>query len=270
MVVGDVVAEALRAPGLVEQVAAVARRSVTRTLRQRALLVFPVLFPLILFAINGSALSAATRIPGFPPVSYRDFALAVPFMQGALFVAITAGTDLARDIESGFFNRLALTPLRGAALLSGQLGGAAVIAVVQSLAYLLVGIATGVGIASGVGGALVLLALSVLIAFGFAGLGALLALRFGTGEAVQGFFPLLFVTLFLSSGSLPRNLLTVPWFHDVATYNPVSYLIEGIRSLIITGWDGEALALGFGFALALVVISLGFASVAMKGRLART
>ena len=83
-----------------------------------------------------------------------------------------------------------------------------------------------------------LLALSILIAFGFAGLGALLALRFGTGEAVQGFFPLLFVTVFLSSSSLPRNLIKVNWFHDVATYNPVSYLIEGIRSLIITGWDG--------------------------------
>ena len=263
-------AEPGKAPSLFEQVAVVARRSVVRTLRQRALLVFPMLFPLILFAINGSALSSATRIPGFPPVSYRAFALAVPFMQGALFIAVTAGTDLARDIQTGFFNRLALTPLRSGALLAGQLGGAIVVACLQSVVYLLVGIATGVGIASGLGGALVLLALSVLIAFGFAGLGVLLALRFGTGEAVQGFFPLLFVTLFLSSSSLPRNLLKVTWFHDVATYNPVSYLIEGIRSLIITGWDGRALALGFGFAAALVVLSLGFSGLAMKTRLVRT
>lgn len=263
-------AEAGTAPGLLEQVAAVARRSVQRTLRQRALLVFPILFPLILFAINGSALSSATKLPGFPPVSYRAFVLAVPFMQGALFVAVTAGTDLARDIQSGFFNRLALTPLRSGALLAGQLGGSLVVACFQSVVYLLVGIATGVGIASGVGGALVLLVLSVLIAFGFAGLGTLLALRFGTGEAVQGFFPLLFVTMFLSSSSLPRNLLKVAWFHAVATYNPVSYLIEGVRSLIITGWDGRALALGFGFAVALVVLSLGFSGLAMKSRLVRT
>jgi ABC-2 type transport system permease protein len=265
-----VAAEALNTPGLLEQVAAVARRSVMRTIRQRALLVFPLLFPLILFAINGSALSAATRIPGFPPVSYRAFVLAVPFMQGALFVAVTAGTDLARDIESGFFNRLALTPLRAGALLAGQLGGSIVVACVQSVVYLLVGVATGVGIATGVGGALVLLVLSILISFGFAGVGTLLALRFGTGEAVQGFFPLLFVTLFLSSSSLPRNLIKVQWFHDVATYNPVSYLIEGVRSLVITGWDARALALGFGFAIALVILSLGFAVAAMKNRLVRT
>jgi ABC-2 type transport system permease protein len=263
-------AEAAGAPGLVQQVGAVARRSVQRTLRQRALLIFPLLFPLILFAINGSALGAATRIRGFPDVSYRDFALALTFVQGALFVAITAGTDLARDIETGFFNRLALTPLTGAALLVGQLGGALVLACIQSLVYLLVGIATGVGVASGVAGALVLLALSIVIAFGFAGLGALIALRFGTGEAVQGVFPLMFVLIFLSSSSLPRNLIKVDWFREIATYNPVSYLIEGVRSLIIKGWDGQALALGFGFAALLVAITLGLAGAAMKTRLVRT
>jgi ABC-2 type transport system permease protein len=265
-----VAAETVDAPGLLEQVAAVGLRSITRTVRQRALLIFPLLFPLILFAINGSSLSAATKIRGFPTTNYRDFALALPFIQGALFVAVSAGTDLARDIETGFFNRLALTPLRGSAMLVGQLGGSLVVACIQSVVYLLVGIATGVGIASGVGGAFVLLALSILIAFGFASLGALLALRFGTGEAVQGVFPLLFVSVFLSSSSLPRNLIKVTWFRDVATYNPVSYLIEGIRSLIITGWDGEALALAFGFAAALVVIALGLANAAMKTRLVRT
>jgi ABC-2 type transport system permease protein len=255
--------------GLVEQTLAVGRRAVTRTLRQRALLIFPMVFPLILFAINGSALGPATRIPHFPTHHYRDFLLAMTFVQGAMFVSITAGVDLARDIESGFLNRLALTPLRGEAMLVGQLGGALVLGVVQAVAYLLVGLATGVTLVSGLGGALVLLGLSVVIAFAFASLGGLLALRFGTGEAVQGIFPLLFVTLFLSSSSLPRNLIKTTWFRDVATYNPVSYLIEALRSLIIKGWDGQALALGFGFSVALLVITLGLSEAAMRTRLAR-
>ncbi|MGA2924889.1 MAG: ABC transporter permease [Solirubrobacteraceae bacterium] len=254
---------------LAEQTLAVARRAVVRTVRQRALMVFPMLFPLILFAINGSALSPATHIPRFPTRNYRDFLIAMPFIQGAMFVSITAGVDLARDIESGFLNRLALTPLRGEALLVGQLGGALVLGIVQAVVYLLVGLATGVTIASGVGGALVLLALSILIAFAFASLGGLLALRFGTGEAVQGIFPLLFVTLFLSSSSLPRNLIKATWFRDIATYNPVSYLLEALRSLVITGWDGQALALGFGFAALLLVIALALSQAAMKTRLAR-
>jgi ABC-2 type transport system permease protein len=254
---------------LSEQTAALARRAVVRTLRQRGLILFPMVFPLILFAINGSALSPATRISGFPTDNYRDFLIAMPFVQGAMFVAITAGVDLARDIENGFLNRLALTPMRGEALLVGQLGGALVVGVIQAIVYLLVGLATGVTLASGVGGALVLLVLSILISFAFASLGELLALRFGTGEAVQGIFPLLFVTLFLSSSSLPRDLIKETWFRDIATYNPVSYLLEALRSLVIKGWDAHALALGVGFALAILGLSLALSQRAMRTRLAR-
>jgi ABC-2 type transport system permease protein len=258
-----------RRANLIEQTLAVGRRSVVRTSRQRALLIFPMIFPLILFAINGSALSAATRIPGFPTHNYRDFLIAMPFIQGAMFVSISAGVDLARDIEGGFFNRLAMTPLRGEALLMGQLGGAILLGIIQAIVYLLVGVATGVTFVSGVAGAIVLLALSVLISSAFASLGALLALRFGTGEAVQGIFPLLFVTIFLSSASLPRDLIKTTWFRDVATYNPVSYLLEALRSLVITGWDAEALALGFGFTILLLVVTLVFSQRAMRTRLAR-
>ena len=257
------------AAGLIEQTLAVAKRSAVRTLRQRGLLIFPLIFPLLLFGINGSALSPATRIPGFPTHNYRDFLIAMPFIQGAMFVAITAGVDLARDIESGFLNRLALTPLQTPAMLIGQLGGAFVLGVIQAIVYLLVGFATGVTLVSGVGGALVLLSLSILIAFAFASLGGLLALRLGSGEAIQGIFPLLFVTIFLSSSSLPRNLIKAHWFKEIATYNPVSYLLEGIRSLVIKGWDGQALALGFGFALALLVITVALSQPAMRTRLAR-
>ncbi len=250
---------------IVDQTLAIARRAIVRTTRQRALIIFPMIFPLILFAINGSALSTATRIPGFPTHNYRDFLIAMPFVQGAMFVSINAGVDLARDID-----RLAMTPVRGEALLVGQLGGALVLGVIQAIVYLLVGLASGVNFASGVGGALVLLVLSILISFAFASLGVLMALRFGTGEAVQGIFPLLFVTIFLSSSSLPRNLIKTSWFRDVATYNPVSYLLEALRSLVITGWDARALALGFGFALALLAICLSLAQTAMRSRLTRT
>jgi ABC-2 type transport system permease protein len=62
----------------------------------------------------------------------------------------------------------------------------------------------------------------------------------------------------------------VHWFKVIATYNPVSYLIEGIRSLIIKGWDAQALGLAFGFAALLLAISLSLAGVAMKNRLVRT
>jgi ABC-2 type transport system permease protein len=97
-----------------------------------------------------------------------------------------------------------------------------------------------------------------------------MAIRTGSGETVQGTFPLFFVFLFFSSISMPRNLIEHDWFRTVATINPVSYLIEGIRSLFIIGWDGEALALAFGIAIALIAGSITVATLALRQRMARS
>lgn len=252
------------------QVGQLARRSVLRTFRQPASIVPALLFPLMLLAVNTAGLKSATRLPGFPADSYLDFALGFAFMQGALFTTSNAGTDLGRDIETGFLNRLSLTPLRGGALLVGHLAGAVSIGLVQALVYLSVGLAAGVRLASGPAGGVVLVLLAVLVAIGFGAIGAALALRAGTGEAVQASFPLFFALLFLSSMNIPRNLMDVHWFRAIATYNPVSYMIEGLRSLIIVGWDAQALALGFGIAAAVATLGLAAATWALRGRLARS
>ena len=253
-----------------DQVVTLARRSVVRTVRQPANVVFPFVFPLLLLAVNAGGLDAATNLPGFPADTYIAFALAIPFIQGALFATMNAGTDLARDIQTGFLNRLALTPMRGVALLAGQLGGIATMGVAQALVYLGVGLLVGVRLATGTAGAVVLLVFAVLISIGFGALGAFAALRTGSGEAVQSLFPVFFVFLFLSSMAMPRNLIEIEWFRTVATLNPVSYLIEGIRSLIVIGWDAEALALGFGIAFAITVVALLLANHALRTRLTRS
>jgi ABC-2 type transport system permease protein len=247
-----------------------ALRSTLRTLRQPAQIVPALIFPLFLLAVNSGGLKSATNIPGFPTDSYLAFALAVPFIQGALFAVMNAGTNLGRDIETGFMNRLALTPLRGPSLLAGLLTGTVLLGIVQAITYLVVGLSAGSGFAAGALGVPVLIALSVLVTFGFGAIGLFAALRAGSGEAVQGLFPVFFVSLFLSSMALPRNLIQTDWFREIATYNPVSYLIEGFRSLVITGWDAEALALGFGIAAAIAVVGMLAASSALKSRLVRT
>ena len=254
----------------VAQVGQIARRSVLRTARQPANIIFPFVFPTALLAVTSAGLSPATEIPGFPTDSFLAFFVAFPFIQGALFATMNAGTDLARDIQTGFLNRLALTPLRGAELIAGQLAGIAVMGFVQSLYYLAVALIIGVRLESGVTGAVVLIVLATAVAIAFGALGAFFALRTGSGEAVQGLFPLLFVGLFLSSMNLPRNLIEIDWFRIVATFNPISYLIEGLRSLIITGWDWQALALAFGFTGALAIGSLAAATWALSLRLTRT
>jgi ABC-2 type transport system permease protein len=252
------------------QIRVLARRSVIRTLRRPAMIIPALVFPLFLLAVNSSGLSDATNLPGFPTSSYLTFALAIPFMQGALFSTLNAGTDLASDVETGFLNRLALTPLSSVALLSGLLAGVVVLGLLQAAAYLIVGLAAGANLAAGAGGIAVIVTISVLMSLGFGGIGAFVALRTGSGEAVQGMFPLFFVLLFLSSINLPRNLIQTDWFREIATYNPVSYLVEGIRSLLVSGWDAQALALCFGVALAVLVVGLAAASAALRTRLVRT
>jgi ABC-2 type transport system permease protein len=254
----------------VAQVAQLARRSVLRTLRQPSNVIAPVLFPLGLLAVNSGGLRAATQLPGFPTRFYAAFALAVPFMQGALFATMNAGTDLARDIQTGFLSRLSLTPMRGLALVAGQLAGIAVAALAQALVYVGVGLAIGVHFRSGAAGVLLLLVLAVTIALSFGAVGALMALRTGSGEAIQGLFPLLFVFLLISSMNLPRNLIEIRWFRLVASVNPVSYLIEGVRSLIIEHWDGQAIGLAFGVAILLGGSALAASTWALRVRLARS
>jgi ABC-2 type transport system permease protein len=241
------------------QIWQLALRAFLRTLRQPGQLFFALVFPLVFLAVVASGLDRAKSLPGFPADSYLDFMLAVPFIHGSLFTAINAAVELGRDIETGFLNRLALTPARNIALVLGHLFGAVLLGLLQYCVYFAVGLAAGANFHAGWAGVPVLFALA-----------AISAVAFGSAEAVQGVFPVFFVLLFLSSMNIPRNLIEADWFRWVATANPVSYLIEGIRSLVVWGWNAEALLLGFGTAIGLSALFLAATAVAFRERLTRT
>jgi ABC-2 type transport system permease protein len=251
------------------QVGSLARRSVLRTLRQPAMVVPSLMFPLILLAVNSGGLTPATDLPGFPTDSYVTFVLAVAFVQGGLFGAMSAGTNVANDVETGFLSRLSLTPLARTALLVGQLAGVMVLGLIQATVFLTVGLVSGAHLEAGVPGAALIVLLMLTMTLAFGGLGAFAALRAGTAEAVQGLFPLMFAALFLSSTALPRPLIEIDWFRAITTANPVSYMLEGIRALMITGWDGEALALAFGLTGGIAVLTLTASAMALRTRMAR-
>lgn len=247
------------------QLWSLSRRSVVRTLRQPAAIIPAVAFPLFFLAVVSAGAASATRLPGFPTSSYFRFVLAGAFLQGALLAGVNNGTDLAIDVESGFLNRLALTPMRRLSVVVAHVTGVMVVGVIQIATFFAVGFAFGARIPGGAAGAAVLVALALLTSAAFGALWAALALRTGSSEAVQGAFPLLFIVLGFSSFFIPRALVTVGWFRTIATWNPASYLIEGMRSLVITGWDGHALVMAFAVGTGLV--ALGFAgSVAALGR----
>jgi len=257
-------------PSIWTQVPELARRSIMRTVRQPAAIIPATVFPLILLAINSVGLKSATSLPGFPTNSYVTFALAFAFIQAGVFAVIGTGQNLAEDNQGGFFNRLQLTPVHPAALVAGQLAGTLTVGLLQAVIYISVGLLAGAHIEAGLGGVFVLVALAIAISLAFGSVGLAVGMRVDAPEKVQSMFPLLFVFLFLSSMSLPRNLIQTDWFREIATYNPVSYMVEGLRSLLITGWDPEALALGFGCALGSLALGLTSASLRLKERMART
>jgi ABC-2 type transport system permease protein len=252
------------------QVVVLGTRAFLRSLRQPGQLFFALAFPLFFLAVIASGLDRADSIPGFPDDSFLDFMMVIPFVHGALFTAINSAVELGRDIETGFLNRLALTPARGTAIMLGNLAGAVALAMVQFSIYFLGTFIAGAEFEAGWLGIPVLFGLAALIAIAFGAVGMTIALRTGSSDGVQGMFPLFFVVFFLSSMNMPRDLMESDGFRLVATVNPVSYLIEGLRSLAIWGWDALALALGFGTALVVIAIALTVSAAAFRARLTRT
>lgn len=225
-----------------------ARRSIARSLRQPVLIVPTFIFPLFMLAVLSSAGKEITDVKGFPTKSYITFIIAATLIQGAAGATTTAGNALGNDIETGFLSRLALTPVKMSALIAAQLAGVAVLGFAQSVIFLAVGFAGGANMKAGVGGVPVVLGLVMLDILLFGAIGLLAAVRTGSAQQAQGFFIVLLGLLFMSSMIMPRNL-TTGWFNTVATYNPMSYIVEAPRSVFLNGWDGEALALGIGISL---------------------
>ena len=251
------------------QVGKLARRSIARTLRQPVIVIPNILFPLFMLLIVGGGGEKVTDLEGFPTDSYITFVLAAILVQAAVGAATMAGNALGSDIESGFLNRLALTRVPGSALIAAQLAGVAVIGVVQAAVILAVALAAGASIEAGVGGALALIAVVLLVVLAFGSLGLLIAVRTGESGGVQSLYSLSLALLFMSSMIMPRDLIEKEWFEVIATYNPMSYLIEAPRSLLISGWDAEALALGCGIAAAALLAALTASVVTLRGTMRR-
>jgi ABC-2 type transport system permease protein len=250
------------------QFAALARRSIQATFRQPQSLFPALLFPLVLIAVNAASLQRSTRLPGFPEVdSMLDFLLATSIVHGVLIGSITGGTDIARDIEDGFFDRLLLAPAPRSGLLVGRLAGAIVFASMQAALFITVLTLFGASVKGGFPAAVTLLATAAVLGLAVGALSAAIALRTGSAEAVSGFFPLVFILIFTSSAFFPRPLMS-GWFEAVATYNPISWIVEAMRHLVIVGFDIPDALRAVGVAAGLSVITLSIALRQLRRRLA--
>jgi ABC-2 type transport system permease protein len=242
-------------------------RSIRQTFRRPQLIAPIIVFPTLLLAIQTGGAGSAIDLPGFPPVqSFLQFMLAGAMMQSLMLAGNSGGIALAVDIEMGFTDRLFAAPISRFTIVLGRLSGTGALGLFSALWFLAIGVVFGAEIESGVAGALIAVALVTASALAMGGIGAAIALRTGTASVVQGLFPIVFVVLFLSSAFFPQDLMIEP-AKTIATYNPLSFIVEGVRDPMISGISGSDL-LGATLAIAgIAAVGLLLSARALRHRL---
>jgi len=248
-------------------VRALGTRSIRQTFRRPQLMAPIVIFPTLLLAVQTGGAAAAVNLPGFPPVqSFLQFMLAGAMMQSLMLAGNSGAIALAVDIEMGFTDRLFAAPISRYTIVLGRLAGVAALGLFTALWFLAIGLLFGATIAGGVPGALVSIVFVSLSALAIGGIVAAIALRTGSASVVQGLFPLIFVILFLSTAFFPQELMVEP-AKTIATYNPLSFVVEGIRDPIISGVSGSDV-LGAALAIAaMAALGLLMSARALRYRL---
>lgn len=214
----------------------------------------PSLFmPVFFFVVNSLSLQSFAKVPGFPDVSYKDFIAPVAIFTAIFFSAGNAGIELVQDIAGGYFKKLVIMPINKLAIVMSKLVEVAFQSLMQGLIMLVLLLAWGVNFESGFLGIVTIFAILMLFAMAWSCIGMIIALRTQNARLVQSMFLLVFPLLSITTSAAPRELL--PETFAIATdYNPVTYIIEAIRALVLNGFGDPAITQGFIAAGALFIV----------------
>jgi ABC-2 type transport system permease protein len=250
-------------------VAALGRRSVKQTLRRPQLLAPLIVFPTALLAIQTAGAGRAVNLPGFPDVpNFLSFMLAGSIVQSVMFTGNSGAIAFAIDMEMRFTDRLYAAPIARASVVLGRLAATATLGAMIAVYFIALGLIFGASIHEGVPAVIWIVVLTAAAALSFGTIGAAIALRSNSASVVQGIFPLVFVILFLSDAFFPANLMLEPasW---VAQYNPFSFIVNGIRDPIISGWSATTELKAIASVIGIGALGFVLCELAMRSRLRR-
>ncbi len=248
-------------------IVALGERSIKQTFRRPQLMAPLIIFPTLLLAIQVGGAGRAVDLPDFPEVNgFLDFMIAGAMIQATLLAGNSGGIALAVDLEMGFTDRLFSAPISRFAIVLGRLAGTAVLGAFTALWFIAIALIFGVQFEEGIPGAVLMIVFVTLSAVAFGALSAAIALYAGQASVVQGLFPLLFVILFLSSAFFPAELMLEP-AASVAEYNPLSFIVTGIRDQVVGGFDLAVFAETVGAIALIGAISIALSAVALRRRL---
>ncbi len=251
--------------GFARDVVSVAGRAIRALPREPEAIIPALMVPLFFFVVNIGSLQELGE-QAIPGLDVKAFQLPVAIIFAVTGVSRAAA--LVTDIQDGYFDRLLLTPITRPALLLGLMVADFTLVCALSIPVLVLGLLVGVSFGTGVIGMVVFVLLAGSWGLAFTGFPYAIALKTGNPAAVNSSFILFFPFAFLTTAFLPREALT-SWLDTIAGYNPVTYLLDGLRSLLSDGWDGEALLKAVGAVLGVATISMTLCFRALQGRVAQ-
>jgi len=251
--------------GFRRDVSAIAGRALRGVPRDLEAVTPPVFISLFFFIVNVATLSRLAKAAG-GDFNYKAFQMPTAILLGV--TGVSRAPALVLDVQNGYLDRLLMTPIRRFAILLGHMVADVAVAMALTVPILLLGFAIGVRFETGVLGVVAFIVLAALWSLAFSGFGYAIALKTGNPAAVNSTFLLFFPFLFLTSSYVPRSQLS-GWLDTVAGLNPVTYLLEGLRSLVSVGWQwgdvGKSL-----LAIALLgTLSMSMCFAALRGRIKR-
>ena len=251
-----------RPAGFVHDLVTIAGRALRAVPRDPAAVLPPVFIAVFFFIVNIATLKKLTgHHPGF---SYTAFEMATAILLGV--TGISRAPALVLDIQTHYLDRLLLTPVRRTAILVGHMAADVAVAAALTVPIMVLGAILGVRFGGGVLGIVAFVLLASLWSLAFAGFGYAIALKTGNPAAVNSAFLLFFPFLFLTSSYVPRSQLS-GWLSTVAGFNPVTYLLEGLRSLVLgSGWQWSQLGQALAAIVLVGLVSMTMCFAALRGR----
>jgi len=256
-----------RPSGFLKDLVTVAKRAIRAVPREPEAFLPALFIPTFFFVVNVGALQDLTEsIPGATEFSYRNFQLPTAIIFAV--TGISRATALVTDIQTGYFDRLLLSPVRRLPLLLGLMVADFMLVVALCLPVIILGFVLGVSFGTGILGLLLFVLIGALWGLAFTGFPYAIALKTANPAAVASSFLLFFPFAFLTSSTVPLENLT-PWMRSIAKVNPITYVLEGMRSLLSDGWQWDEIGKAFLAIAILGTISQTMAMLALRGRLAQ-
>lgn len=233
-------------------------RNMRQMPRIPTVLVFGIMMPVIQLLLFGAIFSATTELPNHPyaGVDYHAYITPAIILLTTFLGMANSSAAFLVDLRNGYFDKLRTTPVGPGAVLMARIMAEMTRVAVQATIIFLIALPLGATVATGFVGAIVMILFATVFSALTTGLMATaLAMKTKSDQATQSAFPLFFVFIFLSTAYMPAILLP-DWLQTAIKFNPIDYLIQGLRSLMLDGWGDAVENLAIGVAILVPIAAL--------------